>query len=115
MARARTVHRCTDCGSVSARWVGRCPACGEWNTLVEEAGDTRSAVAAASGAGLVARGSGALPSPLADVDPANAVAWPTGMPELDRVLGGGLVSGSVTLLGGEPGIGKSTLLLQVLG
>ena len=64
---------------------------------------------------MAASDPGATPTPLADIDPANAIAWPTGLTELDRVLGGGLVSGSVTLLGGEPGIGKSTLLLQVLG
>src|SRR4051794_9002204 len=117
MARSRTVHRCSDCGSVSARWVGRCPGCGEWNTLVEEASGAHSSGGGASRGAttLAARDPGATPTPLADIDPANAIAWPTGLTELDRVLGGGLVSGSVTLLGGEPGIGKSTLLLQVLG
>src|SRR3954447_65358 len=116
MARSRTVHRCSDCGSVSARWVGRCPGCGEWNTLVEESAATRPAGGGASGLGpSTAREPAATPTPLADVDPANAIAWPTGLTELDRVLGGGLVSGSVTLLGGEPGIGKSTLLLQAIG
>src|SRR3954454_12110912 len=118
MARSRTVHRCSDCGSVSARLVGRCPGCGEWNTLVEEASDARSATGSSGtsrGSSLGPREPGATPTPLADVDPANAIAWPTGLTELDRVLGGGLVSGSVTLLGGEPGIGKSTLLLQALG
>ena len=88
--------------------MGRCPSCGEWNTLVEEArlGSLERAVGDLD--------LGAMPVPLASVDVAEAAAVPTGVDEFDRVLSGGLVPGSVTLLGGEPGIGKSTLLLQVL-
>jgi DNA repair protein RadA/Sms len=108
MARVRTVHRCTECGSASARWQGRCPACGEWNTLVEEVDDPRRSASA----GLAPPDQ---PVPIGDVDTAEGAPRPTGIGELDRVLGGGLVPGSVTLLGGEPGIGKSTLLLQALG
>src|SRR3984885_6771896 len=108
MAKTAKRHRCLDCGSISARWVGRCPSCGEWNTLVEESrlGSLERAV---GGLDL-----GSMPVPLASVDVAEAAAVPTGVDEFDRVLSGGLVPGSVTLLGGEPGIGKSTLLLQVL-
>jgi DNA repair protein RadA/Sms len=108
MARTRTVHRCTECGAGTPRWAGRCLACGAWGSLVEEA-DSRAA-----GPGPVTA-AGAAPVRLGDVEVASAAPMPTGLDELDRVLGGGLVPGSVTLLGGEPGIGKSTLLLQVLG
>src|SRR5205807_2464039 len=100
---ARTVHRCAQCGAQATRWSGRCPACGEWNCLVEEA--RRPAEAADASA---------APQPVSDVDLAAARPRATGVPELDRVLGGGLVAGSVTLVGGEPGIGKSTLLLQAM-
>lgn len=108
MAKTAKRHRCIDCGSTTARWAGRCPACGEWNTLVAEAelGQLAQAVDALD--------LGSLPLALASVDPAEARVVPTGVVEFDRVLSGGLVPGSVTLLGGEPGIGKSTLLLQVL-
>ncbi len=108
MARTAKRHRCIDCGSTTARWAGRCPGCGEWNTLVEEA-RLEPLVSAVDALGLEA-----MPVPLAAVDVDEAAAVPTGVAELDRVLGGGLVPGSVTLLGGEPGIGKSTLVLQLL-
>ncbi len=130
MTRTRTIHRCSGCGSAFPRWSGRCAACGEWNTLVEEAdctlrqpaghGRARRAGASGGSAGAPAgasAGASALPGravPLEAVDPGGSSPVPTGMPELDRVLGGGLVPGSVTLVGGAPGIGKSTLLLQCL-
>ncbi len=88
--------------------MGRCPTCGEWNTLVEETA-LDPLVRAVDALDL-----SAMPVPLSSVDVATAQAVPTGVDEFDRVLGGGLVPGSVTLLGGEPGIGKSNLLLQVL-
>jgi DNA repair protein RadA/Sms len=108
MAKTAKQHRCIDCGSTTPRWAGRCPSCGEWNTLVEEVklGPLVEAVDALD--------LSAMPVPLSSVDVAEAAAVPTGLSEFDRVLSGGLVPGSVTLLGGEPGIGKSTLLLQVL-
>ena len=106
MARARTVFRCTDCGVDAPKWTGQCASCGEWNTLVEEV-DRPSAAPAWAGPAAHA-------VPLGDVSAAVPPALPTGISELDRVLGGGLVGGSVTLLGGEPGIGKSTLTLQLL-
>jgi DNA repair protein RadA/Sms len=100
MAKVRTVHSCAECGAAAARWLGRCPECGAWGTLVEH---QPSASPGAEG-----------PVPIADVDPLGAARRATGIDELDAVLGGGLVAGSVTLLGGEPGMGKSTLLLQAL-
>ncbi len=108
MAKTAKRHRCIDCGSTTARWAGRCPTCGEWNTLVEEA-QLGSLVQAVDALGL-----SSMPVPLSSVDVSEATAVPTGVDEFDRVLSGGLVPGSVTLVGGEPGIGKSTLLLQVL-
>jgi DNA repair protein RadA/Sms len=109
MAKVRTVHRCTECGAAAARWLGRCPECGAWGSLVEErlaTGHPDGATASPSG--------GEPPVPIAEVDPLGAARHPTGIDELDGVLSGGLVAGSITLLGGEPGMGKSTLLLQVL-
>src|SRR5688572_6066522 len=106
MARAKTTYRCQECGAQQPKWAGRCSACDVWGSLVEEAVE-RSDPSAASP-------SSAVPLPIADVD---ATAWApsaTHVGELDRVLQGGLVPGSVTVLGGEPGIGKSTLLLQAL-
>jgi DNA repair protein RadA/Sms len=106
---ARTVRRtyaCTECGAASPRWVGRCPTCGAWNSLVEEVVE-RSGPARPSGPV-------AAPVPITDVAAQTGAHRPTGVDELDRVLGGGLVAGSAVLLAGEPGIGKSTLLLGVL-
>ncbi|HVH06028.1 MAG TPA: DNA repair protein RadA [Myxococcota bacterium] len=112
MARPRSIHVCTTCGTQHARWVGRCSGCGAWDTVVEEpTGD-----AAAARPDLLAadpRGGPAKVVPLRDVDASAAPRVPTGVGELDRVLGGGLVPGSVVLLGGEPGVGKSTLALQL--
>ena len=97
-------YRCSECDVVAPRWVGRCPGCGRWGTLTEapaQAGQRRAAPASTA-------------APIGHFSGGDWHARPTGISELDRVLGGGLVPGSVTLLGGEPGVGKSTLLLQVL-
>jgi DNA repair protein RadA/Sms len=107
MARLKTVYRCTDCGGSSPKWLGRCPACEAWNTLVEEVDEVRPAAA-------LSLAPSSKPVRMADVDLGEWSHRPTGIGELDRVLGGGLVPGSVTLIGGEPGIGKSTLLLQMV-
>lgn len=109
MARVRTVFRCTECGAPSPKWIGRCPTCQEWNTLVEEV----DVPAGAGAAGLRVIGGPDRPVPITEVDTAAWHPRPTGHPEVDRVLSGGMVPGSVTLVGGEPGIGKSTLLLQL--
>lgn len=109
-ARTRIVHRCAHCGASSPQWVGRCPGCGEWNTLVEERARPGGSPDQSQGE---ARGHGTV-APIGEIDTAEWLPQPTGIGELDRVLGGGLVPGSVTLLGGEPGIGKSTLVLQAL-
>ncbi|MFL5780309.1 MAG: DNA repair protein RadA [Thermoleophilaceae bacterium] len=104
---ARTVHSCTECGHESAGWLGRCPGCGEWNTLVEER------PVEASSPRRKARG--ARPVPLAQVQAPPVKRLFTGISELDRVLGGGVVPGSLVLLGGSPGIGKSTITAMALG
>jgi DNA repair protein RadA/Sms len=108
MARTRTVFFCTDCGNETPRWQGQCPACSAWNTLAEEPKPSarREKRPAASTATT------AEPVQLADVTGGETVRWSTGLRELDFVLGGGIVPGSIVLVGGEPGIGKSTLLLQ---
>ncbi len=105
MARAKTVFCCVECGADSPKWLGRCPECGVWNTLVEEIGPPASTTDTEYAA--------AVPVPIAEVVAADHAVVPTGLGEVDRVLSGGLVPGSVSLLGGEPGTGKSTLLLQV--
>lgn len=116
MPRARSIHRCTDCGGATSRWVGRCPACGAWNTLVEEL-DVPTAAGPGGSAGPAPGrpGGGDRPVLVRDVSASGLRPSRTGLDELDRVLDGGLVPGSVTLVAGEPGIGKSTLLLQALG
>ena len=106
MPKARTAWRCAQCSHVEPKWAGRCPECGEYGTFLEEAAGTS---AASSRFATPA----ARPVRLSEVQTAGDRRVPTGIAEVDRVLGGGLVRGSVVLLGGEPGIGKSTLLLQV--
>jgi len=112
VAKLRLIHRCTECGASHAKWSGKCLTCGAWNSLVEDVEDPNEGVVSlAAGMALVPPGE---PTLIADVDATIGSPSPTRIDELDRVLGGGLVPGSVTLLGGEPGIGKSTLLLQLL-
>ena len=108
MSKTRTLFRCRECGHTESKWAGRCSACGEWSTLEEE---VAAPAAATVGAGVVPADTA---QPIDQIDYAEWVPAPTGLPEVDRVLGGGLVPGSVTLLHGEPGIGKSTLLLQIV-
>jgi DNA repair protein RadA/Sms len=105
--KARAFFACTSCGSQSPKWLGRCPDCGEWNTFVEE-----KAVAPDRAMATVARLGGGAAHAYAEVETTVSERLGTGITEFDRVLGGGLVPGSLVLLGGEPGIGKSTLLLQ---
>jgi DNA repair protein RadA/Sms len=116
MARPGTVHVCSACGHSSARWHGRCPGCEAWNTLVEERAAPQAGAALGRGRSGGARAArAARPVRLADVDTAQVPRLRTAIGELDRVLGGGLVPGSLVLLGGSPGIGKSTLTNMALG
>lgn len=107
MATTKTVYFCNNCGHESPKWMGRCPACGEWNTFVEEKVSTKKS----KNKGLLST-EGSRPIKLSDIQPLDEPRVHMPSEELNRVLGGGLVAGSLTLLGGEPGIGKSTLLLQ---
>jgi DNA repair protein RadA/Sms len=118
VAKAKSVYRCSECGAESAKWTGRCEACGEWNTLVEEPVARRSIASASErrlkgSRGMAAGGIVSTPTRLRDITGTELTRWTSGMQELDFVLGGGVVPGSMVLIGGEPGIGKSTLLLQL--
>lgn len=106
MARSRTVFICQECGYESSGWLGKCPACMQWNTFAEERQEANAAVSAGAAAQ-------AKPVSLDKIKADSEERSPTGMKELDRVLGGGVVKGSLILVGGDPGIGKSTLLLQL--
>ncbi|MDP1524885.1 MAG: DNA repair protein RadA [Rhodocyclaceae bacterium] len=110
MARKNSVYSCTECGATAPKWQGQCPGCGQWNTLVEAIMEA-STPAASRFASLA--GASKLQT-LASIKPRDEPRQPTGIEEFDRVLGGGLVAGGVVLIGGDPGIGKSTLLLQAL-
>ncbi|MCI9587452.1 MAG: DNA repair protein RadA [Oscillospiraceae bacterium] len=110
--RAKTVFFCTECGNETPKWAGRCPACGAWNTIVEQ-----TAPKAKKSTGSIGK-SRAIPAkafPLTAIEVTEEIRFSTGMGELDRVLGGGAVKGSLVLVGGAPGIGKSTLMLQICG
>ena len=111
MAKAKSVFFCTECGNETPKWAGRCPSCGAWNTLVEQS-VSDAAKPKANGHSRALR---AKARPIGELDTAQEIRFPTGMGELDRVLGGGAVQGSLVLVGGAPGIGKSTLMLQICG
>lgn len=115
----KSVFVCTDCGEVSPRWMGRCPSCGAWNTMVEDVVAAEPKVSKAAKSSLSARVPGVTSLVAQNLDEISTTEEKsriiTGIGELDRVLGGGIVLGSVVLLGGEPGAGKSTLLLQLCG
>ncbi len=116
MAKTKTLFFCRECGNETPRWAGQCPACKEWNSLVEEpvTRAPRGRVGASGGGGAALRAAPSVaPIRLRDVEGSEGRRWTTGLEELDFVLGGGIVPGSVVLVGGEPGIGKSTILLQV--
>src|SRR5262249_32069098 len=115
MPRPTSIHVCSACGHEAARWAGRCPDCGEWNTLLEQVRDPRPAARTRGVGGSLSRGGAAVrPVALRDVDAVEHARLPTGIGELDTVLGGGIVPGSLVLIGGAPGIGKSTLTTMVL-
>ncbi len=107
----KTVFYCTECGNETARWSGQCPACGAWNTLTEVPTRPKNENKAAAAAHRARQ----TPEKLSDLDAEEEIRFTTGVGELDRVLGGGAVRGSVVLVGGAPGVGKSTLLLQLCG
>lgn len=110
MAKLKQVYICQECGYESGKWMGKCPNCNEWGSLVEEVVEAKKATLTATSS----RGAGSsIPVKLKDVKIENETRTTTGMKELDRVLGGGIVRGSLILVGGDPGIGKSTLLLQI--
>ena len=109
MAKAKTVFYCTNCGNETPRWQGKCPACGAWNTIEEHI----EKPAAAGRAKAAPVGQSRKPQKITEVTSGGELRFSTGMRELDRVLGGGAVLGSLVLVGGAPGIGKSTLLLQI--
>src|SRR5512132_988296 len=110
MSKVRVLFGCQACGFESSKWLGRCPDCGEWNSFAEEREAPKAEVA---GAGQLSLSMGSRPKPYDTIDGAEADRVSSGIGEFDRVLGGGIVPGSLVLIGGEPGIGKSTLLLQV--
>ena len=106
MAKSKTVFVCSNCGNESSKWLGKCPACNSWNSFYEEKVVTSSKVSKQ-------RDKDVVPTKLNEIEGKDSTRISTGFDELDRVLGGGLVNGSLVLLGGEPGIGKSTLILQI--
>ena len=112
MKQPKTLFYCTECGNETPKWAGRCPACGAWNTVVERPEP------AVKGKGRSASSRAAAPPkalPVTELGDSVEIRFSTGMGELDRVLGGGAVKGSLVLVGGAPGIGKSTLMLQICG
>ena len=114
MAKEKTVFFCTECGNEVLRWQGQCPACGAWNTIVERPDQPKSKTPKSTsgrrdGGGIRS----SRPRPIGEVETTDELRFETGMSELDRVLGGGAVKGSLVLVGGAPGIGKSTLMLQI--
>jgi DNA repair protein RadA/Sms len=111
MAKARTVYICQNCGANSPKWLGKCPVCNEWNTYVEET--TSKEEEKAKEKGYASRTGANVPTPIKDITESESLRLDTLDTELNRVLGGGIVPGSLILLGGDPGIGKSTLMLQI--
>ena len=109
--KAKSVFFCTECGSETAKWAGRCPSCGAWNTIVEQVAPKKSV----KGKTSTVLSAQSKAHPINDLEASEELRFATGMGELDRVLGGGAVKGSLVLVGGAPGIGKSTLMLQICG
>ena len=116
MAKDKSIYTCTECGGTSPKWLGKCPSCEAWNTLVESVEEGASKNRYSSGNSAYTRGLIASQpvATLSEIEATDVDRQPTGIDELDRVLGGGIVAGGVVLIGGDPGIGKSTLLLQAL-
>jgi len=111
MAKSRTIYVCQACGAQSPKWMGRCPDCGEWNSMLEE----QEVSSSASSLEKLTTNAQAIPRPITEIESSQDFRFSSSLQELDRVLGGGIVPGSVVLIGGDPGIGKSTILLQMAG
>jgi DNA repair protein RadA/Sms len=109
MAKIKRSYRCSDCGATTPQWAGQCSDCGAWNSLEEEVAKSTTNQATISKHTGYAGEQKSEVQQLGNIVSEQAARWTTGLPELDRVLGGGLVTGSVVLIGGDPGIGKSTL------
>ena len=107
MAKSKIIFVCKECGKESLRWMGQCPACSAWNSFAEQT------IKPVSNSQMAASAPLSVPLELSKVEATSEERWPVDIAELSRVLGGGIVPGSLVLIGGEPGIGKSTLLLQV--
>jgi DNA repair protein RadA/Sms len=114
MAKDKTIFTCSDCGGTTPRWLGKCPACGAWNTLIESTLDAGGSAKNRYTSQFQALAKTSELTKLGDIEATDVDRSPTGIEELDRALGGGVVEGGVVLIGGDPGIGKSTLLLQAL-
>jgi DNA repair protein RadA/Sms len=114
MAKDKTIFTCSDCGGTTPRWLGKCPTCGAWNTLIESTLDAGGSAKNRYTSQFQALAKTSEITKLGDIEATDVDRSPTGIEELDRALGGGIVEGGVVLIGGDPGIGKSTLLLQAL-
>src|SRR2546429_3068403 len=115
MSKSRSQFVCSNCGYISPRWIGKCPECSSWNSFVEEVTSISSDNAKAKGARSYGSSQGAArPLKLSEITTSEEDRLPTGIAEFDRVLGGGIMHGSLVLIGGDPGIGKSTLLMQMV-
>ncbi|MFN5404153.1 MAG: DNA repair protein RadA, partial [Burkholderiales bacterium] len=114
MAKDKSIFTCTDCGGTTPRWLGKCPACGAWNTLIESTVDSSGSSKNRYTSQFQALAKTSELTKLGDIEATDIDRTATGLEELDRALGGGVVEGGVVLIGGDPGIGKSTLLLQAL-
>ena len=104
-SKTKSIYACTECGAESTKWYGRCPTCGAWNSMEEQVQTVHTPGGGSHSAAKV--------QSIAHIQPNDRQRYHTGMKELDRVLGGGIVRGGLMLIGGDPGIGKSTLLLQI--
>jgi DNA repair protein RadA/Sms len=114
MAKDKTIYTCTECGGTAPKWLGKCPSCAAWNTLIESVAESAAPAKNRYTSQFQSLAKSSEVAVLADIEATDVQRTPTGQDELDRVLGGGMVEGAVVLIGGDPGIGKSTLLLQAL-